>query len=329
MQHVRVRWLFVFSLLILAINGYGKDALPSWQSGATKTAITTFVSRVTKSGSADFIPVPERIAVFDNDGTLWTETPVYFQVFFIFDRIQQLAPQHPEWKQQQPFAAVLKGDLQTALASGEHGLIDMMAATHSGVTTTEFKQLVADWIATAKHPKSGRLYTQMVFQPMLELLGYLRANGFKTYIVSGGGVDFLRAWAEPVYGIPPEQVIGSRSKTRFELRDGKAVLVKEGQLAFLDDKEGKPIAINDIIGRQPVMAFGNSDGDLAMLQYTMSGDGKRFAALVHHTDAKRETAYDRKSSVGTLDKALDEATAKGWTLIDMERDWKTVYPPLP
>lgn len=329
MRAPRQRWILTCLFLIVATSVHAQDPLPSWNDSASKQAITKFIAAATTKTSPDYIPVAERIAVFDNDGTLWTETPVYFQVFFIFDRIKQLAKDHPEWKTQEPFASVLKDDIKGALAGGEHGLLDMMAATHAGMTTVEFQQMVANWIANAKHPKTERLYTLMVFQPMLELLDYLRANGFKTYIVSGGGVEFMRAWATPVYGIPPEQIIGSRVKTAFEIRNGEPVLVRQPDIAFLDDKEGKPIAINDIIGRRPAMAFGNSDGDLAMLQWTMAGDGKRLAAIVHHTDAKRETAYDRGSHVGKLDKALDIAKNKGWTLIDMEQDWKTIYPPLP
>jgi len=313
-------------LAVLSITALAANPLPSWHDGATKSAITGFVSEVTREGSTGYVPAPERIAVFDNDGTLWGEKPVYFQVFFIFDRIRQLAPSHPEWQSNEPFASVLKGDIQAALATGEKGLLDMMAATHTGMTADEFNGIVADWIAAARHPQTGKPYTDMVYQPMLELLAYLRANGFKTFIVSGGGVEFMRAWVEPVYGIPPEQVIGSRVKTRFELVDGKPDIVRLPELDFLDDKAGKPIGIHQAIGRRPLMAFGNSDGDLPMLQWTMAGDGPRFAALVHHTDAERESAYDRESPVGRLDKALDEATALGWTLIDMKRDWTTVYP---
>jgi hypothetical protein len=264
--------------------------------------------------------------VFDNDGCLWSEQPMYFQAFFIFDRIKALAPRHPEWTTKEPFASVLRGDVKGALAGGEHALLEMAMATHAGTTTEEFETIVADWIATAKHPKTGRLYTEMVYQPMLELLAYLRANGFKTFIVSGGGIDFMRPWAERVYGIPPEQVIGSSIKTRFELRDGKPVLVRLPELNFIDDKAGKPVGIQMHIGRRPIAAFGNSDGDLQMLQWTSAGAGSRFCLYVHHTDGEREWAYDRESHIGRLDKGLDEAWARGWTVVDMKADWKRIYP---
>ena len=282
---------------------------------------------MTKAGSPDFVPAAERIATFDNDGTLWAEQPMYFQAIFIFDRIKQLAPQHPEWKTKEPFASVLKGDGKTALAGGEHALMEMAMATHAGNTTEEFEQIVKDWIRTARHPVSKRPYTEMVYQPMLELLAYLRANGFKTFIVSGGGIEFMRPWAEKVYGIPPEQVVGSSIKTKYEPREGKPVLVRLPELNFIDDKDGKPIGINSHIGRRPIAAFGNSEGDLQMLQWTTAGQGPRFALYVHHTDAEREWAYDRMSSIGRLDKGLDEAQAKGWTVVDMKQDWKVIYPP--
>ena len=270
--------------------------------------------------------MPDRIAVFDNDGTLWSEQPMYFQAFFIFDRIKQLAPQHPEWKTKEPFASVLKGDVKSTLAGGEHALLELAMATHAGMTTEEFEKIVRDWITTAKHPKTGRLYTEMVYQPMLELLAYLRANGFKTFIVSGGGIEFMRPWTERVYGIPPEQVIGSSIKTKYEIRDGKPVLVRLPELNFIDDKAGKPVGINQHIGRRPIMAFGNSDGDFQMLEWTTSGPGPRFGLLVHHDDADREWAYDRQSSIGRLDRGLDEAADRGWTVVDMKKDWSNVYP---
>jgi phosphoserine phosphatase len=314
------------TLAIVAGSAVAADPLPSWYEGKAKQSITAFVSRTTKAGTPDFVPLPERIAVFDNDGTLWTEQPMYFQAFFVFERIRQLSPQHPEWKTKEPFASVLKGDTKGALAGGEHGLVELVMATHAGMTTAQFEKTVADWLATAKHPKTGRPLTEMVFQPMLELLGYLRANGYKTFIVSGGGIEFMRPWTEKVYGIPPEQVVGSSGGLKFEMRDGKPVLVKLPTLVLNDDKDGKPVGIQRHIGRRPVMAFGNSDGDLQMLQWTMAGSGPRFALYVHHTDAVREYAYDRKSTVGTLDKGLDEAAAKGWTIVDMKSDWKTIYP---
>ncbi len=301
------------------------DPLPSWNEGASKQAITQFVKDVSTAGGSRFVPPAQRIAVFDNDGTLWSEQPMYFQLAFALDRVKVLAPMHPEWKDKQPFKAVLEGDIKTALAGGTHALLELVMATHAGNTTEEFSQIVKDWLATAKHPKTGRPYTNMVYQPMLELLAYLRANSFKTYIVSGGGIEFIRAWAERVYGIPPEQVIGSSIKTKFELRDGNPVLVRLPEINFIDDKVGKPVGINQHIGRRPLAAFGNSDGDLQMLQWTTAGSGARFALLVRHTDAAREWAYDRESSIGHLDKALDEAQAKGWTVVDMKHDWKTIY----
>ena len=271
------------------------------------------------------MPVAKRIATFDNDGTLWAEQPIYFQNYFIFDRIKALAPQHPEWISREPFASVIKGDLKSAVAGGDQAQLEMAIATQSGMTTDEFEKAVTNWIATARHPQTGRLYTGMVYQPMLELLAYLRANGFKTFIVSGGGIDFMRPWSEKVYGIPPEQVIGSSMKTKFELRNGKPVLVGLPELNFIDDNAGKPVGIQSHIGRRPIAAFGNSDGDLQMMQWTDAGSGPRFCLFVHHTDAKREWAYDRKSVNGRFDKALDEARAKGWTVVSMKDDWNVVF----
>ena len=305
---------------------HAADPLASWNDGNAKQSILAFVEKVTTQDSPNFAPPAERIAVFDNDGTLWAEQPMYFQLVFALDRVKTLAPMHPEWKQEQPFKAVLENDLKTVLAGGEHALLELVMATHSGTTTDEFSQIVKDWLAKARHPKTGRPFTDMVYQPMLELLAYLRANGFKTYIVSGGGIEFMRPWTERIYGIPPEQVIGSSIKTEFKLRDGKPVLVRLPEINFIDDKAGKPVGINQHIGRRPIAAFGNSDGDLQMLQWTAGGDGPRFALLVHHTDADREWAYDRKSSIGHLDKALDEAQAKGWTVVDMKHDWKIIFP---
>lgn len=318
--------LAFFAALSAEALAAADDPLPSWNEIAAKKAIVAFVEKVTKPGSPDFVPPAERIATFDNDGCLWAEQPMYFQAFFIFDRIKTLAPQHPEWKDKEPFASVLKGDVKSALAGGEHGLLEMAMATHAGMTSDEFTQIVKDWIATAKHPVTKRPYTEMVYQPMLEVLAYLRANGFKTFIVSGGGIEFMRPWSEKVYGIPPEQVIGSSIKTKFEMRDGKPVLVRLPELNFIDDKAGKPVGIQQHIGRRPILAFGNSDGDLQMLQWTAAGSGARFMGLVHHTDAEREWAYDRKSHIGKLDKALEEAKTKGWTVVDMKRDWKVIYP---
>ena len=312
-------------LALLISSARAGDPLPSWQDTAPKKAIVAFVAKVTKPGSPDFVPVDERIATFDNDGTLWAEQPVYFQTCFAFDRIKALAPQHPEWTNQEPFASVLKGDLKSALAGGDQAQLEMMLATQSGITTDEYEKSVTDWIATARHPQTRRLYTGMVYQPMLELLAYLRANGFKTFIVSGGGIDFMRPWAEKVYGIPPEQVVGSSLKTKFELRNGQPVLVGLPEIDFIDDNVGKPVGIQSHIGRRPIAAFGNSDGDLQMMQWTAAGSGPRFCLFVHHTDAEREWAYDRKSADGRFDKALDEALAKGWTVVSMKDDWKVIY----
>jgi len=303
-----------------------QDVLPSWNDGAARQHIVDFVKKVTATGSSDFVPPEQRIAVFDNDGTLWAEQPIYFQFFFVIDQVKAQSPQHPEWKTTEPFKSALAGDLKGVAASGEKGIAQLMAATHAGMTTDQFARNVNEWMSTARHPKTHRVFTEMVYQPMLELVHYLRDNGFKTYIVSGGGQDFMRAWATAVYGIPPEQIIGSQGELKFELRDGKPVLMKEAKVALIDDGPGKPVGIERFIGRRPIFAFGNSDGDQQMLEWTASGDGARFTGLVHHTDAAREWAYDRQSSVGKLDKALDEATAKGWTVVDMQKDWKVVFP---
>ncbi len=302
------------------------DPLPSWNDGAVKKSITDFVARVTTQGSADFVPVEERIATFDNDGTLWCEQPMYFQVAFAIDELKRMAPQHPAWKKQQPFKALLDNDQRALAAAGEKGLLDIVMATHSGMTVEDFTKTVLDWIATAEHPRFKRLYTDLTYQPMQELLRYLRANGFKTFIVSGGGIEFMRPWTERVYGIPPEQVVGSSGVVKFEKgADGKPVLMKLPKIEFVDDGPGKPVGINRFIGRRPIFAFGNSDGDQQMLEWTAAGTGARFMGLVHHTDAEREYAYDRQSLVGRLDKALDEANAKGWTVVDMKRDWNKVF----
>ena len=319
--------IFAFALLFGDLAAaQSDDSLPSWKDGKAKQSIIDFVTKVTQEGSPDFVPPAERIATFDNDGTLWAEQPMYVQLLFALDRVKALAPQHPQWKEQEPFASLLRGNVKAALAGGEHAILDIVMATHAGMTTEEFGRIVEDWIATAKHPTTKRPHTAMVYQPMLELLAYLRANDFKTFIVSGGGIEFMRPWTEKVYGIPPEQVIGSSIKTRFEARDGKPVLVRLPELHFMDDKEGKPVGINQHIGRRPIAAFGNSDGDLQMLQWTTAGQGPRFALYVHHTDAEREWAYDRKSRIGRLDKGLDEAREKGWTVVDMKQDWKVIFP---
>jgi phosphoglycolate phosphatase-like HAD superfamily hydrolase len=313
--------------LSLSPAGAQPDPLPSWNDTAPKQAILDFVGRVTREGGPDFVPVEERIATFDNDGTLWAEQPIYFQVAFALDEVKRLAPRFPEWKDKEPFRSVIAGDLRALLTAGEKDLLEIMAVSHSGITTEAFNKAVADWLATARHPTKDRPYTDLVYQPQIELLRYLRANGFKTFIVSGGGVEFMRVFAEKVYGIPPEQVVGSSGVTKFEMGpNGKPALLKEPEVEFIDDGPGKPVGINRFIGRHPILAFGNSDGDLQMLQWTAAGDGPRFMAIVHHTDAEREWAYDRQSHIGRLDKAWDEATARGWTIVDMKQDWKTVFP---
>jgi phosphoserine phosphatase len=305
---------------------YAADPLPSWNEGKAKAAIIEFVEKVTDDGEPGFVPAAERIAVFDNDGTLWPEQPMYFQLLFAIDRVKELAPSHPEWKTKEPFASLLKGDMKKALAGGEHAILEIVMATHAGMTTQEFEDVVEKWIASAKHPVTKRPYTSMVYQPMLEVLEYLRANDFKTFIVSGGGIEFMRPWAQEVYGIPPEQVIGSSIKIVYEVREGEPVLVRQSEINFINDKAGKPVGIHTQIGRRPIAAFGNSDGDLEMLQWTTAGQRPGFALYVHHTDAEREWSYDRSSSVGRLDKGLDQARAKGWTVVDMKRDWKVIYP---
>lgn len=302
------------------------DALPSWNDGPAKSAIVAFVDKVTTPGTPDFVEPPKRIAVFDNDGTLWSEQPMYVQLAFLLDRVKALAPQHPEWKDKPLYKAALEGDLKTLGEFGAGGLAELTAATHAGMSSEEFEGIVTDWLATARHPKFDRPYTKLVYQPMLELMDYLRANGFKTFIVSGGGIDFMRPWAEKTYGIPPEQVVGSSIEVKYETIDGKPVLVRLPEIRFVDDKAGKPVGIHFHIGRRPIAAFGNSDGDLEMLTYTTAGSGPRFGLLVHHTDAEREYAYDRNSPFGKLDKALDAAKARDWTVVDMKNDWKTVFP---
>ncbi len=327
------KFFIVFTAIILiTLNGCActavskKDPLPSWNEGAAKANIIEFVQAVTDKSSVDYVPPAERIATFDNDGTLWSERPVYFQLLFAIDRVKQLAPQHPEWKTTQPFKAVLDNDMQALAASGEKGLLQLVMVTHAGITTQEFSVIVKAWLATARHPRFNRPYNELVYQPMLELLTYLRANEFKTFIVSGGGIEFMRPWVEHVYGIPPEQVVGSSIKTKLEMRDGNPILVRLAEIDFINDKAGKPVGINQYIGRRPIAAFGNSDGDLQMLQWTAAGEGKRFMMLVHHTDAQREYAYDRDSHIGKLDKALGAAQQNGWTVVDMKKDWSMIYP---
>jgi hypothetical protein len=301
------------------------DPLPSWNEGASKRTIVEFVARVTRQGGPDFVPAPERIAVFDNDGTLWSEHPMYVQLAFILDRVKALAPLHPEWKDKQPFKAALEGDMKTLAESGERGLLELGMATHAGMTTEEFQKIVMDWLAAARHPRFKRAYTELAYQPMLELLAYLRANEFKTFIVSGGGVEFMRPWTERVYGVPPEQVVGSSIKTKFQMHDGKPALFRLPEVNFVDDGAGKPVGINEHIGRRPIAAFGNSDGDLEMLQWTTMAGGARLGLIVHHTDAEREYAYDRDTTFGRLDKALDAAALNKWTTVDMKNDWKRIF----
>jgi phosphoserine phosphatase len=321
----------LIALLLFPLASFAADPLPSWNNGPANKSIIEFVNQVTKPGSPDFVPVPERVATFDNDGTLWCEQPVPVQLYFALDRVKALAPQHPEWKTQEPFASLIKGDLHTALAGGDRAILQLFMATHTGMTTTEFEQIVKDWIATAKHPKTGKLFTEMTYKPMLELLAFLRANGFKTFIVSGGGIEFMRPWAEQIYGVPPEQVIGSSVKTKFEIRDGKPVLLRLPELNFNDDKSGKPVAINQHIGRRPIMAFGNSDGDREMLEYTQGGNGPRFELLVLHDDAAREYAYGPANGLpdvklGAFTQALyDQAQKNKWTVVSMKDDWKRVF----
>jgi phosphoglycolate phosphatase-like HAD superfamily hydrolase len=304
----------------------GTDPLLSWNDGPVRTAVVDFVNAVTTTGSPDFVPPPQRIAVFDNDGTLWAEQPMYFQVLFVLDRIRALAPNHPEWTTMEPYRSALAGDMKALAASGEKGVAELLAVTHTGVTTDEFADTVRSWIATARHPDSKRPYTEMVYLPMLELLDYLRTNGFKTFIVSGGGAEFMRPWVENVYGIPPEQVIGSRGKLRYDSQDGTPALLKLPESEFIDDGPGKPVGIAQMIGRRPIAAFGNSDGDFEMLEYTSAGPGRHLALIVHHTDADREWSYDRASHIGRLARGLDEAAARGWIVADMKRDWKTIFP---
>jgi phosphoserine phosphatase len=321
------------AVFLTSIIARAADSLPSWNDGKAKQSIITFVTKITTPGTPDFVPVAERIATFDNDGTLWCEQPVPVQLYFALDRVKALAPQHPEWKTNEPFASLLKGDMKTALAGGDHALLDLVMATHTGMTSVEFEKVVKDWIATAKHPKTGKHFTDMTYQPMLEVLAYLRANGFKNFIVSGGGIEFMRPWTEAVYGIPPEQVIGSSVKTKFELRDGKPVIVRLAELNFNDDKADKPVAINQHIGRRPIAAFGNSRGDQEMLEYTQGGSGARFELIVLHDDAAREYAYGPAQGLpdvklGAFTQVVyDEAQKAGWTVVSMKNDWKQVFPP--
>lgn len=322
------RVLLVAALLLVATAaGAASDPLPSWRDGAARARVVAFVRAVTAPRSKDYVAPADRIAVFDNDGTLWSEQPAYFQLLFAIDRVTALAPRHPEWQERQPFRAALDGDLPALAASGEKGLLELVMATHAGMTSGEFARIVADWLATARHPTLGRKYTDLVYQPMLELLRYLRANGFQTWIVSGGGIELLRAFAEARYGVPPHQVVGSSVKTVYELRDGRPAIVRLAEIDFIDDKAGKPVGIHAFIGKRPIAAFGNSDGDFEMLEWTTTGPGPRLGVLVHHDDAAREFAYDRASPVGRLARGLDEGPRRGWTILSMRDDWRTIYPP--
>jgi len=316
----------ISALILVSLQAWATDPLPSWNDGTAKSKIIEFVEKTCTEGSPDFLPRSDRIAVFDNDGCLWSEQPMYFQAIYAFDRVKQLAPQHPEWKHTEPFKSILNDNPQAALQGGKKALAELIMATHAGMTAQEFTSTVRNWLTKARHPETGKAYTEMVFQPMLELLAYLRENGYKTFIVTGGGIDFLRVFAEDTYGIPPEQVIGSSLKSEYRIRDGSPVILKLPELNFIDDKEGKPVGIHQHIGRRPRFAAGNSDGDFQMLEWTTSGDGPRLGMLVHHTDSKREWAYDRTSHVGQLSRGLDEAAEKGWLVVDMKRDWKTIFP---
>jgi hypothetical protein len=340
MLHVPIKWrsrgvqlalilaaVLIVRTLVASSPALADDPLASWNDVASKQAIISFVERVTKEGSPDFVPVDERIATFDNDGTLWAEQPIYFQGAFVLLRIKDMMATHPEWKTKPPFEAALSGNYKNLLFAGEAGIMEIVMATHAGMTHEEFEQIVLDWIKTARHPTKDRLYLDMVYQPMLEVLAYLRANDFKTYIVSGGGVEFMRPWTEKRYGVPPEQVIGSCIKTKYELRDNRPVIVRLPEVDFIDDKAGKPLGINRVIGRRPILAFGNSDGDYEMLRWTTSGSGPRLGLIVHHTDAKREWAYDRESHVGRLDRALTEAPEWKWVVVNMKDDWAVIFPP--
>lgn len=314
-------------LLRSSAHAQSTDPLPSWNDGRAKQSILDFVALVTREGSPNFVPVPQRIATFDNDGTLWVEQPMYTQLAFALDRVKALAPEHPEWRATQPFKAAIEGDLKTLAESGDRGMLQLIMATHAGMTSDEFETEVTAWLASARHPRFKRLYTELVYQPMLEVLAYLRANGFQTFIASGGGIEFMRPWTEQVYGVASHQVVGSSIKTRFEMRDGRPTLFRLSQVNFVDDKAGKPVGINEHIGRRPIAAFGNSDGDLEMLQWTtLAGDRRRLGLIVHHTDAVREYAYDRHSHIGRLDTALDAAAVNGWTVVSMKDDWKEIFP---
>ncbi|PSJ54857.1 HAD family hydrolase [Mesorhizobium ephedrae] len=322
-----VRTLAAMTVLALAsVLPTAAQDLPSWNDGAAKKSIVDFVTAVTTQGGSDFVEPADRIAVFDNDGTLWSEQPMYVQLAFVLDRVKALAPEHPEWKDTEPFKSVLAGDMKGVAAAGMKGLVEIVAATHSGMTSDEFSRIATDWIASAKHPTTGKPYTSMIYQPMRELVSYLKDNGFKVFIVSGGGIEFMRPWTERVYSIPAENVVGSSIKTKYEMRDGKPAVVRLPEIDFIDDEAGKPVGIAKFIGKRPIAAFGNSDGDFQMLEWTTAGDGRRFGLIVHHDDGEREVAYDRDSHFGKLAKGLDEGPKRGWTIVSMKNDWKQVFP---
>lgn len=327
-----MRWMTVTGLVCVAFLLLARpartadDPLPSWRDGATKKAILAFVDRVTTKGTSDYVPPEERIATFDNDGTLWSEQPIYVQLAFAIDRVKALAPKHPEWKEKEPFKSILAGELKQALAGGHEAIGELIMATHAGMTTAEFEAIALDWIRTAKHPRTKRTYTQMIYQPMVELLAYLRENGFQTWIVSGGGVEFMRPWTLETYGIPPERIVGSRLAMKYEVRDGKPVLVRQAKIAHIDDGPGKPVGIQQAIGRRPILAFGNSDGDYEMIQWTTSGTGPRMGVFIHHDDAEREVAYDRDSHIGKFARGLDDAKSNGWVIVSMKKDWGRIFP---
>ena len=323
MKNLIIRAIII--LLLSVSTAHAADPLPSWRNGPAKQFIISFIHKTTQPGSPDFVPIEDRIAVFDNDGTLWSEQPNYVQLVFAIDRVKELAPKRPEWRVTQPFQAVLEGDLQTLRQQGEHGLLKLITATHAGMTTTDYSKIVSDWLSTAVHPTHKRPYTDLVYLPMLEVLSYFKKHGFKNYIVSGGGVEFMRPWSERIYGIPPEQVIGSSIKTKLISRNGIPELIRLPEINFIDDKADKPVAIHQFIGRRPIAAFGNSDGDLEMLQWVTAGSGARLGVIIQHTDNEREVAYDRKSPIGRLDKALDEAALRNWLVVSMKSDWALIF----
>ncbi|MEE4191768.1 MAG: HAD family hydrolase [Halieaceae bacterium] len=316
----------VFLCLLMPALAVQAQELSNWRDSASRSAIVEFVEAVSREDSPDFVPAAERIAVFDNDGTLWAEQPAYFQLFFALDRVRAMSAEHPDWRTRQPFKAAIEGDLEAVAATGLEGVLQLVTASHSGMSSEQFSEQAAAWLSQARHPQSGRLYTQMVYQPMLELLGYLRASGFTVFIVSGGGAEFVRAFSEPVYGIPRNQVVGSTIEMKYDDSAEQPFVERLPAIAFVNDKAGKPVGIQRHIGRRPIAAFGNSDGDFEMLAWTTAGAGRRLGVLLHHTDAEREWAYDRDSHIGKLSRGLDEGAARGWVIVDMKKDWKAVFP---